>query len=252
MRRLIRDFFAEQVGVDAKVPRSVRALVAKPGYLTEEYLGGRRARWVSPLKLYLSASVLYFLLLSLPFVGGMRSSVRFTETDRAGVDSAAAIDSIEGQSGQLDSSAASNALERRLEEGAGRLGAMTREEQVEHFRDAFTKWMPNAVFILLPLFAFLLYLLYRASGRFYAEHLIFTLHVHAFAFLALATTLILPDIISVVVQVWLLAYIYLALRRVYRESRGRTAAKYVGLVLPYMVLLLSVTFGVLLSIFATA
>jgi hypothetical protein len=251
MRRLIRDFFAEQVGVDAKVPRSVRALVAKPGYLTEEYLGGRRARWVSPLKLYLSASVLYFLLLSLPF-GGMRSSVRFTETDRAGVDSAAAIDSIEGQSGQLDSSAASNALERRLEEGAGRLGAMTREEQVEHFRDAFTKWMPNAVFILLPLFAFLLYLLYRASGRFYAEHLIFTLHVHAFAFLALATTLILPDIISVVVQVWLLAYIYLALRRVYRESRGRTAAKYVGLVLPYMVLLLSVTFGVLLSIFATA
>ena len=129
MRRLIRDFFAEQVGVDAKVPRSVRALVAKPGYLTEEYLGGRRARWVSPLKLYLSASVLYFLLLSLPFVGGMRSSVRFTETDRAGVDSAAAIDSIEGQSGQLDSSAASNALERRLEEGAGRLGAMTREQR---------------------------------------------------------------------------------------------------------------------------
>ena len=38
----------------------------------------------------------------------------------------------------------------------------------------------------VPVFALLLHVLYRKSGRFYAEHFLFALHFHAFAFLALA------------------------------------------------------------------
>lgn len=246
LARLVRDFFAEQLGLESKVPRTLWTLVSRPGLLTKEYLAGHRVRWIPPLRLYLFASVIYFLLLSLPFVAEMNEAVRFTETDRAQVDSGrfVTLDTIGGDD--------ASALEKRLEGKAARIGAMTEDEQTAFFRESFTRFMPNAVFVLLPFFAWILYLLYRSSGRFYAEHLIFTLHIHAFAFIALTLALFLPSIGRVLAQLWIFVYLFLALRRVYGESRGRTAGKFAGLVVPYMLMLLTATFAVLLIIFATA
>lgn len=246
LARLVRDFFAEQLGLESKVPRTLWTLVSRPGLLTKEYLAGHRVRWIPPLRLYLFASVIYFLLLSLPFVAEMNEAVRFTETDRAQMDSGrvVATDTTGGDG--------ASALEKRLEGKAARIGAMTPAEQTAYFRESFTRFMPNAVFVLLPFFAWILYLLYRSSGRFYAEHLIFTLHIHAFAFSALTLALFLPSIGRVLAQLWIFVYLFLALRRVYGESRGRTAGKFAGLVVPYMLMLLTATFAVLLIIFATA
>jgi hypothetical protein len=86
LKRLANDFFAEQLGLESKVPRTLWALVSRPGFLTKEYLAGRRVRWVLPLKLYLSTSVVYFLLLSLPFAGNFRANVTLTGTDSSAVD----------------------------------------------------------------------------------------------------------------------------------------------------------------------
>ncbi len=47
--------------VEARLPRSLRALVWPPGFLTEEWWGGRRSRYVSPLRLYLLAAVPFFV-----------------------------------------------------------------------------------------------------------------------------------------------------------------------------------------------
>jgi len=69
LRRLAKDFLAEQLGLESKVPTTLWTLISKPGLLTKEYLGGRRVRSLLPLRLYLSASVVYFLLLALPFFG---------------------------------------------------------------------------------------------------------------------------------------------------------------------------------------
>src|SRR2546423_6907408 len=62
VRELAVDAVAEFSGWDGRLLNSVRALVLKPGLLTHEFLEGRRARYISPLRLYLSASVIYFLL----------------------------------------------------------------------------------------------------------------------------------------------------------------------------------------------
>ena len=249
LRRLGSEFFAEHLGVESKVPQTFRALVTRPGFLTQEYLAGRRARWVLPLKLYLTSSVLYFLLMSLPFLGDLRTDVTFSETDSAAVDSASA----ETRRPPIVSGddTASSALERRLAERAAKVGTMSSEEQSERFTKGLATWMPNAVFVLLPIFAGLLYLLYRDTGRFFAEHLIFALHVHAFAFLILTLNLFVPEPFGLVGQLWLLVYVYLALRRVYAESPRRTALKFAGLVVPYGILLIGVTMFVLLAIFAT-
>ena len=251
LKRLANDFFAEQLGLESKVPRTLWALVSRPGFLTKEYLAGRRVRWVLPLKLYLSTSVVYFLLLSLPFAGNFRANVTLTGTDSSAVDSTAPR-VITGGTIQRDTAdTTSSALERRLEERATKVGEMSPEERIARFREGFVKWMPNAIFLLLPVFAAILYLLYRRTGRFFAEHLIFALHIHAFVFAVRAVSLFLPELLVLIGQLWILAYLYLAMRNVYGEPNSRTAAKYVGLVLPYGVILIGVTLLVMLAIFAT-
>src|SRR3954454_20659390 len=61
LRELGGEAFAELSGWDGKVAGTIRALIRKPGKLTVEFLEGRRARFVSPLRLYLTCSVMYFL-----------------------------------------------------------------------------------------------------------------------------------------------------------------------------------------------
>ncbi len=107
--------------------------------------------------------------------------------------------------------------------------------------------VPTIMFILLPLFALLLKLLYARRGWYYAEHVVFALHTHAFAFLvfALALAVVVADGVSMgarsvtfsVVSVGLPLYFLLAMKRVYGQSWGKTLAKAGALGVAYTVLL---------------
>ena len=264
LRRLGRDFLAEQLGLESKVPTTLWLLISKPGLLTKEYLAGRRVRSLLPLRLYLSASVIYFLLLSLPFFGrAFNPTLKLTGVDAAAIDSANAelrkdtaatkvrpTFTIGGE--RVAAYDTGSTAEKFVQKRMKRFGAMSSEEAVDFFKSSFIRYMPNAVFLLLPVFTLILYLLYRKTGRFFAEHLIFTLHVHAFAFVVLTIALFLPDALEIVVPVWLLVYLFMALRRVYEESRRRTAAKFAALLFSYMLILQVTILGVLGLIFAFA
>jgi hypothetical protein len=50
---------------DSRFWRTLIALLIKPGFLTAEYIAGRKARYMPPLRLYLVISFFMFLLLSL-------------------------------------------------------------------------------------------------------------------------------------------------------------------------------------------
>src|SRR5262245_46317289 len=58
---LAGDAWEELSGYDGRIAATFRGLL-HPGFLTREYVAGRRARYLSPLRLYLSVSVLYFLI----------------------------------------------------------------------------------------------------------------------------------------------------------------------------------------------
>ena len=261
LKRLARDFLAEHLGLESKVPTTLWTLVSRPGLLTKEYLAGRRVRSLLPLRLYLSASVIYFLLLSLPFLGQkFNQTLKLTGVDAAAIDSArteaASRSDTSGLtiaiSGRRVASPRAQKIERFVNQRLNRFRTMSTEEAVTFFRSSFVRYMPNAVFLLLPVFTLILYLLYRKTGRFFAEHLIFTLHVHAFAFVVLTLSLFLPSALDIVVPTWILVYLYVALRRVYGESRRRTAAKFAALLFSYMLILQITMLGVLGLIFAFA
>jgi hypothetical protein len=107
--------------------------------------------------------------------------------------------------------------------------------------------IPAALFVLLPLMALVLKMLYPLSKRYYVEHLLFVLHFHAFFFLLLtlqilfsrmAGWLAFPELIinlSVfVVSLYVPVYLYKAMRRVYPQGRAITILKYFILILTYL------------------
>jgi hypothetical protein len=103
--------------------------------------------------------------------------------------------------------------------------------------------LPRLMFVLLPLFALLLKIVY--FRRLYFDHLIFSLHLHSAAYVILAMMLPLEELANryavlmvtqVVLLVYFLAYFVIALRRVYRSSWLAVAWKSAAVLLGYIIL----------------
>ncbi len=58
------EFVKETAELDSKVFRSLASLFFKPGSLSKEFTQNRRASFTSPVRLYLAASLVFFLVLS--------------------------------------------------------------------------------------------------------------------------------------------------------------------------------------------
>ncbi len=161
-RDLMHDLTHELLHVDGKIFQSVRLLLTRPGFLTCEYFDGRRARYVSPLRLYLIFSVIFFAVSAISTnVGDPLSARDGAELAEAGV--------LGTGSGPLD-----------------RIGAMKGEEVAVRVRSAQKEWFPRVMFVLVPVCALLVAAVTRSTGRNYPQHLYFALHAHAAVFAALA------------------------------------------------------------------
>ncbi len=61
---MLSELLSEAFEVDGRIVRSLKLLLFKPGQLTAEFSADRRASYVSPIRLYLFASLLFFFLVS--------------------------------------------------------------------------------------------------------------------------------------------------------------------------------------------
>lgn len=61
----LEELFDAFTHLDSKLLRSVWRLISRPGLLSVDFLQGRRVRLVSPLRLFVFVSVVYFISLSL-------------------------------------------------------------------------------------------------------------------------------------------------------------------------------------------
>lgn len=71
---LLDDIFS----FDSRASRTLFPLMFKPGFLTNEYIAGRRVHYVPPLRLYLFVSIVFFISLKFfaisPSIGGLNFS----------------------------------------------------------------------------------------------------------------------------------------------------------------------------------
>src|SRR5437762_1676762 len=63
-RHVIIDVLDSFLNWDSKFFATIGWLIARPWYLTNEFLRGRRVRYLHPLRLYLLASILFFFAVS--------------------------------------------------------------------------------------------------------------------------------------------------------------------------------------------
>ena len=64
---LIRHFFEDITHYDGKLWKTAQPLLMRPGLLTQEYLKGRRASYLNPVRMFIFLNfIFFFLLLSLP------------------------------------------------------------------------------------------------------------------------------------------------------------------------------------------
>jgi hypothetical protein len=116
-----------------------------------------------------------------------------------------------------------SALERKVDQ----LGHLPARDAVQTVISDALNFAPHLVFLLLPVFALLLKLLYIRRDRFYAEHVVFALHVHAFFFVMFLIMLLLPwNRADWLLVLWMLAYVWLAMKKVYRQGWLRTTVKW--------------------------
>jgi hypothetical protein len=246
----LRDYIDDTFHLDSKLVRSLAMLVRQPGALTLAYIEGQRSAYVRPFRLYLAASFLYFLVLSL---APARSVIEVRVTSDTVSVKRSVEDAAQGGTASprprpdvpllKEDSHFKRQLNRFVEKGPQAV-----RDQV---RSGIARTMPKAMFVLVPVFALLLKLLFRRAGRFYAEHFLFALHFHAFAFFVLAFFLALPlGDMSWLTQVLIAGYLFLALRRVYGQPRLRTALK-VGLLWGGygFILLASIVGGLMVSLY---
>lgn len=60
---LFSHFLADYFTFDSKIVRSILPLIVKPGFLTQEYIAGKRISYIQPLRLFLFLSIIFFLVL---------------------------------------------------------------------------------------------------------------------------------------------------------------------------------------------
>lgn len=256
---LFSDFIEELLDMDSRVLRTVRMLFTRPGFLTKEYIKGRRISYLPPVRIYLVASVLFFLLLSIknliPTIQNNELLKEFTGSENIEETMSQAIEArIEGKNDEKGTQEQIGLIPVDPDssgEGMSMIvGGDTYDIQQGDFLANFTDNFAKMMFLLLPVAAFQLKVLYVRRKKVYVEHLIFSLHVHAFIFSLLILTAILDyRLVLWAVILASLIYLYLAMKNYYEQSHLKTISKMFLLLMGYG---MAIAMVMVLTLVATA
>ncbi len=251
--------------IDGRIVRTLPALYLRPGFLALEYFAGRRTRYIPPFRLMFFMSVLAFLLIHLSIL------LEPPVADASTLPPAAATASKPAEprtpertasSVHINSSVLPAFVTARINAGMHRAGTNfhelfngSRASRSQAWRRVLGNSLsvtPPALFVLMPLMALLLQLMYVFKRRLYIEHLIVALYSHAFIFmtllLAVALALITAALpgwggavngwLQAALWTWLVVYLLLMQKRVYRQGWFLTLLKYFTTGFFYSILLI--------------
>jgi Protein of unknown function (DUF3667) len=230
------ELFEDISHADSRLWRTLWALASKPGYLTLEFFAGRRQRYLPPVRLYLILSVVLFALLS---------ALRSNEEMNINLKVAAAVQqgsSTEDSCVNFDLTESNSTPAPWMTLLAERIKPACEDiihNQGKHVREAVAHNIPRMMFVLLPLIALCMSLLYWRPRRFYVEHVLLLIHNHVFVFGGLIVLSLVGgvpwvgELLSVALPLYALWYLYASMRRYYGQSRRRTLAKLAAVLVCY-------------------
>lgn len=283
---LFHDLLENVFHFEGKFFVTVAWLLAKPGRITLEFIAGRRASQLNPLRFYIFVSVMFFLGVSLLNHGHLVDIPR-KDVDQLQLDLNKNVKQVRDLTSDFTAEEKAELI-RRLAESAktdGKLlqhrdavisairaarekpplpvvgvplrkGPKTKvridrsswlgqrlgekltsgELTVSDMWDAIEHRIPTLLFLGVPLFALLLKIFYIRSGKFYVEHLIFSLHLHTWLFLVIMVgngylkiaalgPSWLDNLLGWTLALWSAWYFFRSFRVVYGQGRFKTAVK---------------------------
>ena len=317
-RHVVADLLNEFLNWDSKFFTTIALLILKPWRLTNEFLAGKRVRYVNPLRLYLLASILFFFAVNYGTKGIHFDPSKLDAKDRAELESdlkdadlppearkkleellresspspapsplaneasppvaptapsnAASPQPVESTNEQkkygkigerpfvvFDESKSSTPFERwieaRAKEKMGEKGT-----KMGLFISTLFSNLPYMMLCCIPLFAFVLKVLYIRRRIFYIDHLIYALHIHTFFYagimLIVLATIGLNRFAPSAIAGWLIALlwiafvtqIFLSIRYVYRQGWFFSIFKFLFGGFVYLIVLLA---ALAITFFAT-
>lgn len=131
------------------------------------------------------------------------------------------------------------------------------KEETEKFNQEIISYFSIALFILLPIFALFLKLLYIRRKKTYVEHLIFTFHTQTVFFILLTIFYVVAVLTglnigktSMIFSFVFMVYLFLAMRRFYEQGKLKTFIKFWFANITFLFLLGIGTFAIAVVAFA--
>jgi hypothetical protein len=232
LRQLVAEVVHEVLDLEGKVVRSLGQLLFRPGRMTLEYIEGKRVRYVSPLRIYLLASVVSVAAHAVLGDEGMAAVPRQT--------AAQASDGAEAPSPAL-----APGLKVSVKDDTMSKAAFKRAAQ----------WFPTAFMVLPPVLGLVMMGVYRRRKLPYSAHLYLALHLQALAYLVVTTDLLLrwPVYLSfgqmgvrisrALAAILIAVHIVLATRRTYRLRWPTVIVRTPVVMFVYLVVTMVVVFA---------
>lgn len=204
---LFTHFVEDFVYYDGSFWKTVKTLLFKPGKLTTEYLRGKRASYVAPVKLYIFVTFIAFFIPGVISFFENQPKNEFIETSDSdselvkeinnsgvtysiknfeNVKTVEQLDSLQSIKSEREKL---NGLEYKMMRKVIELKQKgTDKEFQEKAFDMLSRNSSKVLFVYLPIFAFWLWLFHGKKRWYYFDHGIFTLHY--FSFLLIANTIV--------------------------------------------------------------
>jgi hypothetical protein len=240
---------------DSRLWRTLTTLWFKPGKLTEEFVAGRRASYLPPFRLYLILSIVFFLLTS--FLHTRGDVMKFDEAFKPGGPPASASATTNRITSCKDFNFITFSQQPNWNARIQHACEAIVRDNGENWLRLVLGTLPKAMFIFLPLIAFLNMLLYWRPRYRYAEQLLFFVHLHAFYFSVAIVMLCLSNaadawpklggvgsFLETILGWTLPVYTVLSMRRVFRRGWLGTLVKGVALFFTYSIVFALTVAGV--------
>jgi hypothetical protein len=247
-RELMHEALEGITHTDSRLWRTLHLLWFKPGKLTLEFVAGRRAAYLPPFRLYLVLSIIFFLVAS-----ASNTHVKFVRFDgKADLASTDPAECTSVNTTNFTTHLFGHDWTPRIRRACGEIA----RDNGANLLHVFISTAPKAMFIFLPLIAFLNMLMYWRPRHKYAEHLLFFVHLHAFFFSVMTLVFLAGDAaeawprLSPVLGLtplllWSMPlYTATGLRRVFAKSWTGALVKAAALFIVYMVVLTITLTGV--------
>ena len=256
VRHLVAHTLADEVAhLDGKFWRTLRGLVCRPGFLSEEYCAGRRRPYIKPVRLLITSIITYALLtqgglLVTLMIGPVALSVAPVAVP-VGLSVADTVTRID----RFNLLAPVLAAKERSTD-------TTSEAARQRFHSRLNQFAQPLSFANVVLLGLVLYLLFRRKRGLLVEHMVFSMHVVSFVLLSSLT--LVPAVrivdtshalglaIMLAVTIWQFAYLSIALRRFYFTDGSLGRRRTLAIAMAFLVYILNSAFITIIQLLGGA